>query len=78
MAILDTIANHIWARIKPEIDEWRTEAMTTLSEALPEMASKIAEQAILTVFENTQIDEAANAVSGTITDIISKIRLPFQ
>lgn len=97
MAILDTIANLIWARIKPEIDEmqatakteldewqviaerqldeWRTEAMTMLKEALPEMAGEIAKQAVLTTFEHTQVDEAANAVSGVITDIVSRLGL---
>lgn len=95
MAILDTIANLIWARIKPEIDEmqatakteldewqaiaerqldeWRTEAMAMLKEALPEMAGKIAEQAVLTVFEKTEVDEAANAVSSVITDIVGRL-----
>lgn len=99
MGFLDTIANLIWARIKPEIDEmqatakteldewqviaeqqldeWRTEAMTMLKEALPEMAGKIAEQAVLTVFEKTEVDEAANAVSGVITDIVGRINIPF-
>lgn len=100
MGILDTIADLIWARIKPEIDEmqavakteldewqviaqeqlneWRTDAMTMLSEALPEMAGKIAEQAVLTVFEKTEVDEAANAVSGVITDLVNRIGFPFR
>ena len=100
MGFLDTIANLIWARIKPEIDEmqatakteldewqvlaetqldeWRTEAMAMLKEALPEMAGKIAEQAVLTTFEHTQVDEAANAVSGVITDIVGRLGFPFR
>lgn len=100
MGFLDTIANLIWARIKPEIDEmqvtaqkeldewqqlaetqldeWRTEAMAMLKEALPEMAGKIAEQAVLTVFEHTEVDEAANAVSGAITDIVGRLGFPFR
>lgn len=99
MGFLDTIANLIWARIKPEIDEmqatakteldewqdiaetqldeWRTEAMTMLKEALPEMAGAIAESAVKTVFEHTQVDEAADAVSGVISDIAKRIKLPF-
>ena len=99
MGFLDTIANLIWARIKPEIDEmqataqkeldewqaiaqqqldqWRTDAMTMLSEALPEMAGAVAEQAVKTVFEHTQVDEAADAVSNTVIDIVNRIRLPF-
>lgn len=100
MGFLDTIANLIWARIKPEIDEmqatakteldewqalaetqldeWRTDAMTMLSEALPEMAGAVAEQAVKTVFEHTQVDEAADAVSGVITDIVNRLpRFPF-
>lgn len=111
MGFLDTIANLIWARIKPEIDEmqatakteldewqalaqkeldewqtlaetqldeWRTEAMAMLKEALPEMAGKIAEQAVLTTFAHTQVDEAANAVSGVITDIVGRLGFPFR
>lgn len=100
MGFLDTIANLIWARIKPEIDEmqavakveldewqviaqqqldqWRTDAMTMLSEALPEMAGAVAEQAVKSVFEHTQVDEAADAVSGVITDIVGRLpRFPF-
>lgn len=109
MGFLDTIANLIWARIKPEIDEmqvtaqkeldewqvlaqkeldewqslaesqldeWRTEAMAMLKEALPAMAGEIAEQAVKTVFEHTQVDEAADAVSGVITDIVGLIKFP--
>lgn len=61
-----------------QLDEWRTDAMVMLSEALPEMAGKIAEQAVLTTFEHTQVDEAANAVSGVITDIVGRLpRFPF-
>jgi len=100
MGFLDTIADLIWARIKPEIDEmqataqkeldewqqlaetqldeWRTEAMAMLKEALPEMAGKIAEQAVLTTFAHTQVDEAANAVSGVITDIVNRLGFPFR
>lgn len=100
MGFLDTIANLIWARIKPEIDEmqavakveldewqviaqeqlneWRKDAMAMLSEALPEMAGKIAEQAVLTTFANTQVDEAADAVSGVITDIVGRLGFPFR
>lgn len=110
MGFLDTIANLIWARIKPEIDEmqvtaqkeldewqalaqkeldewqvlaesqlddWRTEAMTMLKEALPEMAGAIAESAVKTVFEHTQVDEAADAVSGVISDIVNRLGIPF-
>lgn len=95
MGFLDTIANLIWARIKPEIDEmqatakteldewqaiaeqqldeWRTEAMAMLKEALPAMAGVIAEQAVKTVFAHTQVDEATDAVSGVITDIVSRL-----
>jgi F0F1-type ATP synthase membrane subunit b/b' len=100
MKILDTIADAIWARLKPEVDDWqemaqkeldewqviaqqqldqwRKDAMAMLSEALPEMAGKIAEQAVLTTFEHTQVDEAANAVSNTIIDIVNRLpRFPF-
>ncbi len=99
MGILDTIADLIWKRIKPEVDElqataqkeldewqviaqqqldqWRTDAMTMLSEALPEMAGSIAEHAVKATFEHTQVDEAADAVSNTVIDIVNRIRLPF-
>lgn len=61
-----------------QLDEWRTDAMTMLSEALPEMAGAVAEQAVKTVFEHTQVDEAADAVSGVITDIVGRLpRFPF-
>lgn len=100
MGFLDTIANLIWARIKPEIDEmqataqkeldewqviaeqqldeWRGEAMLMLKEALPEMAGSIAEAAVKTVFEHTQVDEATDAVSGVITDIVDRLGFPFR
>ena len=92
MGFLATIGDAIWARIRPLLDEhldemqdtvkvelaeWRKDAMTMLSEALPEMAGKIAEEAVKTTFEHTQVDEAANAVSGVITDIIGRINIPF-
>lgn len=100
MKFLDIIADAIWKRLKPEVDEmqtmakteldewqviaqqqldeWREAAMEMLSRALPEMAGKIAEQAVLTTFEHTQVDEAANAVSGVITDIVGRLpRFPF-
>lgn len=92
MSILDTIGNAIWVRLEPlitaqltairtdaknEIAAWRTDAMKMLSEALPEMAGAVAEQAVKTTFEHTQVDEAANAVSGVITDIVGRIRFPF-
>lgn len=61
-----------------QLDEWRADAMEMLSKALPEMAGKIAEQAVLTTFEHTQVDEAADAVSGVITDIVNRLpRFPF-
>lgn len=99
MGFLDIIADAIWKRLKPEVDElqkmaqteldewqviaqqqldqWRTDAMAMLSQALPEMAAKVAEQAVLTTFEHTQVDEAADAVSGVITDIVGRLRFPF-
>lgn len=99
MSFLDVIAEAIWKRLKPEVDElqkmaqteadewqviaqqqlneWRAEAMKMLSEALPEMAAKVAEQTVLTVFDKTEVDEAANAVSGVITDIVGRLRFPF-
>ena len=61
-----------------QLDQWRADAMKMLADALPEMAGKIAEQAVLTTFEHTQVDEAANAVSSVITDIVNRLpRFPF-
>lgn len=93
MNILGKIGDAIWAKLEPKLDQrldelqelavaqldaWRTEALTMLSEALPEMAGAVAEQAVLTTFEHTQVDEAANAVSGVITDIVNRLpRFPF-
>lgn len=91
--ILAAVGDAIWSRIEPlldrhltalradakqELDEWRADAMTMLSEALPEMAGAIAEQAVKTTFEHTQVDEAADAVSNRIIDIVNRLpRLPF-
>lgn len=104
MSFLDTIADLIWKRIKPEVDElqatakqemdewqviaqqqldeWRADAMKTLAEALPRMAGEIAEKAVQTVFDNTQIDEATNDALGIVTGFFDQFRqglkhLPF-
>lgn len=93
MGILDTLGAAIWRHLKPlietrldemqaeavkQLDQWRADAMTMLSEALPEMAGAVAEQAVKTVFEHTQVDEATDAVAGRITDIMNRLpRLPF-
>jgi hypothetical protein len=58
-----------------QLDEWRADAMKMLADALPKMAGEISEQAIKTIFEHTQVDEATDKVSGVITEIMS--RLPF-
>lgn len=97
MGFLDTIADAIWTRLKPEVDEmqamtkteldeWqviiqqqldalRTETLTMLRDALPDMAGEIAKQAVLTTFKHTNVDEATDAVSNVITEIVG--RLPF-
>lgn len=93
MGFLTVIGDAIWKRLEPllterlnelqataqdQLNEWRTEAVTMISEALPEIAGKIAEQTVLTVFEKTQVDEAADAVSDAITDIVNRLpRFPF-
>ena len=93
MGIFTTIGDAIWARLEPmidqkldelqvvalrELEQWRAEAMDMLAEAMPEMAGAIAEQAVKTTFEHTQVDEAADAVSGVITDIVGRLpRFPF-
>lgn len=81
-ALLTALGNAIWSRLEPKLDkqleEWRKDVMTMLSEALPEMAGAVAEQAIKTTFEHTQVDEAADAASGVITDIVNRLpRFPF-
>jgi hypothetical protein len=80
--LMTALGNAIWSRLEPKLDkqlaEWRKDVMTMLSEALPEMAGAVAEQAVKTVFENTEVDEAADAVSGVITDIVNRLpRFPF-
>lgn len=93
MNLLTRIGDAIWDKLEPKLDEridqlrdaaiqelyeWRADAMTMLSEALPEMAGAVAEQAVKSVFEHTQVDEAADAVSGVITDIVNRLpRFPF-
>ncbi|MGA5467186.1 hypothetical protein [Mycobacterium sp. NPDC050041] len=76
-AIAKTEADEWQVIAQQQLDEWRADAMKMLSEALPEMAGAIAEQAVKTTFEHTQVDEAANAVSGVITDIVGRLRFPF-
>lgn len=56
-----------------QLDEWRADAMKMLKEALPEMAGKVSEQAVLTVFEHTHVDEAANSVSDVFTGILGRL-----
>lgn len=91
--LLSAIGNAIWAKLEPliearldevqamakqQLDEWRADSMAMLSEALPDMAAAVAEQAVKTTFEHTQVDEAADAVSGVITDIVNRLpRFPF-
>lgn len=93
MSILSAISDAIWAKLEPliesrlnelqaeakqQLDQWRADAIAMLSEALPEMAGAVAEQAVLTTFQHTQVDEAADAVSGVITDIVGRLpRFPF-
>lgn len=60
-----------------QLDAWRADAMAMLSEALPEMAGAVAREAVKTTFEHTQVDEAADAVSGVIADIVNRLRIPF-
>lgn len=56
-----------------ELAAWRTDTIAMLREALPEMAGEIADQAVRSVFEHTQADEAVDAVSNRIIDIIDRL-----
>lgn len=88
--LLATIGNAIGAYVEPiiakkldalqvefekKLDDWFDKAMA----ALPEIGAKIAESAVKTVFDNTQIDEAVNDASGVVTDFFDNLRkgLPF-
>jgi len=90
--LIETVGDAIWSKLEPKIDQrldnieqlakeqldaWRTESLQMLSQALPAMAGEVAEQTVNTVFAHTQVDEAADAVSGVITDIVNRIRFPF-
>ena len=96
MSILTPIGDAIWRRLEPLIDkhltalradakaefaQLRGEALTMLSEALPEMSGEIAEKTVATVFRHTQVDEATNAVAGTVEHIVNglreRLRFPF-
>lgn len=90
MSFLSIIGAAIWAKLEPlltarldkveadvntQLAALRTEALAMLKEALPEMASAIAESTVSTVFKDTHIDEAANSVSDVITGIFGRLKL---
>lgn len=78
--LIETQLTGIRADAKAELAELRKDVMAEVAairEALPEIAGAVAEQAIKTTFEHTQVDEAADAVSGVITDIANRVRFPF-
>lgn len=79
MKIIDGIVDRILGRLEPVINkqltEFRNDAMTLLRHDLPKIAGAVADSAIKAVFDNTNIDEAANDVSDVITGILG--RIPF-
>jgi hypothetical protein len=65
-----------------ELEETRDEALRMVADKLdafmkelPAVGAAFAESTVQTVFEHTQVDEAANQVSGVVTGILA--RLPF-
>lgn len=79
MKFIDNIVDRVLDRIEPvisqQLTEFRNDAMTLLQTELPKIAGAVAESAIKAVFDNTNIDEAANDVSDVITGILG--RIPF-
>lgn len=56
-----------------QLDAFRTESMAMLKQALPEMAGKVSEEAVKTIFEHTRVDEAANSVSDAFIGIFDRL-----
>lgn len=79
MKLIDGIVDRILDRVEPVIDKqmtaFRADAMQLLQNELPKIAGAVADSAIKAVFDNTNIDEAANDVSDVITSILG--RIPF-
>lgn len=75
MALAEARLDAVQAKAFAEMEETRDKALLMMKDALPEAAAAIAEATVKSVFEHTQIDEAANDVSGVLTGIIE--RLPF-
>ena len=65
------------ATANAELAAWRTDTIAMLQEALPEMSGAVAEKTVETVFKHTQVDEATNAVAGTVAQIVDGIRSRF-
>lgn len=61
--------------VMERLDKLEADTMAMLKDALPEMAGKVSEEAVKTIFEHTQIDEAANRVSGAFTGILGRLGL---
>jgi F0F1-type ATP synthase membrane subunit b/b' len=59
---------------KQEIAAFRTEGLAMLKEALPDMAGQVAEKAVQTVFDNTEIDEATNDALGIVRGFFDQFR----
>jgi F0F1-type ATP synthase membrane subunit b/b' len=65
--------NDFRADANAQLDKFRTDSMAMLKQALPEMAGKVSEEAVKTVFEHTHIDEAANSVSDAFIGIFDRL-----
>lgn len=81
--LLASIGNAIGAHVAPvlehKLDVFTERALDMLAERLPDMAAAMAERVVKAVFDNTQIDEAADDAIGMVNDIFDNIRkgLPF-
>lgn len=70
------------AKAFAELEETRDEALRMVSDKLdafmrelPAVGAAFADATVKTVFEHTQVDEAADRASGVVTNILD--RLPF-
>lgn len=89
MGFLTTIGNAIGDKVGPlielkldelskrfeaKLDAWFDKAMATL----PAVGAEIAEKAVQTVFDNTQIDEATDEALGVVTGFFDQLRKGFK
>lgn len=77
--LIDRVTDRVLDRLVPivenRLDAVTQQALALITAELPKLAATISESAIKSIFEHTDIDEAANTVSDTINEIFN--RLPF-